>query len=310
MTALAPIVLFIFKRPDHLRSTISSLKRCKEFADSKVIVFGDGPKDAADRTAVEAARRVAQQQLGTNAEYRFAEKNAGLASSIISGVNEVTRRLGRAIVLEDDLEFSPRFLTFMNSALHRYETEKDVYQVSGQLFDTPEFYDRKAAVFLPFTSSWGWGTWRRSWERFDPSAAGWECLAKDSVLRHRFNLGGTYDFSTMLERQMTGHGDSWAIRWYWSVFRNDGVACFPPVSLVRNTGMDGSGTHGRGRLRRFNSSPDLRQVGSIELPGLPTVDHSDFDHVKKAIWRQNGGWLGAATDVLRRRLFKLTGRHM
>jgi hypothetical protein len=253
---------------------------------------------------------VAQEQLGANAEYRFGERNAGLAESIISGVNEVTRRFGRAIVLEDDLEFSPEFLSYMNSALHRYESDNHVYQVSGQLFDTPEFHGRSAAVFLPFTSSWGWGTWRRAWERFDPSATGWECLAKDSSLRQKFNLNGTYDFSTMLERQMTGHGDSWAIRWYWSVFRNDGVACFPPVSLVRNTGMDGSGTHGRGILRRFNSKFELRQVEGIEFPNRSAVVDSEFDLVKKALWRQNGGWLGATTDLLRRRLFKLTGRHM
>ena len=311
MSVLAPVVIFAYKRPEHLKSTLDSLKRCEGFADSKIIMFGDGPKMQNDRDAVEAARRVAQAQLGPQAEYHFRENNAGLAASIISGVSDVTRRFGRAIVLEDDLELSPNFLGYMNSALDRYAGEAKVYQISGQLFDTPEFFGRRAALFLPFTTSWGWGTWHRAWDRFDPLAGGWEQLKRDRTLRSRFNLGGCYDFSTMLERQMRGLGDSWAIRWYWSVFRDDGLVCFPPTSLVRNTGLDGSGTHGRGLLRRFRSQQgDLGQMGLIELPDQIIVREQDFDLVKKAIWRQNGGHVGSVIDILRRGLFMLTGRHM
>jgi hypothetical protein len=311
MSGLAPIVVFAYKRPEHLRRTLDSLKRCEAFADSKIIVFGDGPKTQNDRNAVDAARRIAQAQLGPQAEYHFRDQNAGLAASIISGVSEVTRRFGRAIVLEDDLEFSANFLAYMNYALDRYADEAKVYQISGQLFDTPELCDRHAALFLPFTTSWGWGTWRRAWDRFDPLAGGWEQLKNDRTLRSQFNLGGCYDFSTMLERQMTGLGDSWAIRWYWSVFRDDGLVCFPPTSLVRNTGLDGSGTHGRGLLRRFRSQQSgLHQISLIELPDQIIVREQDFELVKKAIWRQNGGRVGSVIDILRRSLFMLTGRHM
>jgi hypothetical protein len=310
MPDLAPIAIFAYKRPDHLRRTLESLRRCREFTSSKVIVFGDGPKTPDDLDEVDATRRIAQAQLGPQAEYHFRDKNAGLAASIIGGVNEVTRRFERAIVLEDDLDLSPNFLTYVNAALDRYEEDARVYQVSGQLFETPELYQRNSAFFLPFTTSWGWGTWSRAWNRFDPLAAGWEKLKTDSGLRGRFNLDGCYDFSTMLERQMAELGDSWAIRWYWSVFRNDGVVCFPPSSLVRNTGLDGSGTHGRGLLRRFRSQGGLREIGDIELPAQAIVREEDFDLVKKAIWKQNGGHLGSAIDTIRRGLFALTGKHM
>lgn len=310
MPNLAPIAVFAYKRPEHLRCTLDSLKRCDGFVSSKIIVFGDGPKTQSDHDAVEATRRIAQAQLGSKAEYHFRDKNAGLAASIIDGVTEVTQRFGRAIVLEDDLDLSANFLSYVNAGLDRYERDTNVFQISAQVFDTPELRNRNEALFLPFTTSWGWGTWQRAWGRFDPSADGWQRLRTDRALRRRFNLDGSYDFSTMLERQMAGFGDSWAIRWYWSVFRNDGVACFPPVSLVRNTGLDGSGTHGRGLLRRFKNQGNSRQIGSIELPDRVSVKEGDFQFVKKAIWRQNGGRTGAAIDMLRRRLFILTGKHM
>ena len=310
MPNLAPIAIFAYKRPEHLRRTLESLRRCAEFAGSKVIVFGDGPKATDDLGEVDATREIARVQLGPQAEYHFRDTNAGLAASIIGGVSEITRRFGRVIVLEDDLDLSPNFLSYVNAALDRYEDDSRVYQISGQLFETPEFIERKSAVFLPFTTSWGWGTWRRAWDRFDPSAVGWEKLRADRSLRRRFNLDGSYDFSTMLERQMAHLGDSWAIRWYWSVFRNDGLVCFPPTSLVQNTGLDGSGTHGRGLLRRFKNRGGAREIDHIELPAQAIVNEQEFDFVKKAIWKQNGGRVGSAIDIVRRGLFVLTGKHM
>jgi len=310
MSDLAPIAVFAYRRPEHLQSTLESLMACEGFGNSKVIVFGDGPKTENDRIPVDATRRTARTMLGSRAEYHFRETNAGLAASIIGGVTDVTRRFPRVIVLEDDLQLSPNFLVYMNAALCKYENNDNVYQISGQLVDTPEFLGRDAALFLPYTTSWGWGTWRRAWMRFDPCARGWEQLKTDRAARERFNLHGSYDYSTMLQRQMVGLLDSWAIRWYWSVFRNDGLVCFPPTALVRNTGLDGSGTHGRGILRRSGNQGDARHIGVINLPDRIAVEDQNLKWVRKAIWRQNGGYLGAATDILRRRLFMLTGRHM
>ena len=44
MPSSAPIAIFIFNRPDHLRATLIGLKACVGFAGSPVVVFGDGPK--------------------------------------------------------------------------------------------------------------------------------------------------------------------------------------------------------------------------------------------------------------------------
>lgn len=310
MAYLAPIAIFAYKRPGHLRDTLKSLARCHGFSESKIVFFCDGPKSPIDREAVAATRQIAQSLLGSRAEYRFRETNAGLAASIISGVSEVTRRFERVIVMEDDLQVSPHFLSYMNSALEVYATEPQVFQVSGQLFNAPELSGSDEAMFLPFTSSWGWGTWRRAWDKFDPSAEGWEKLKSDRMLRDRFNLDGSYDFSTMLQRQMAGHGDSWAIRWYWSVFCNGGMVCFPPTSFVRNTGLDGSGTHGHGRFRKFGEQDALREIAAVKLPNEVALSPQKFDFIKKAIRKQNGGWIGALISRIRRFLFILTGKHM
>ncbi len=303
MSALAPVVVFAYRRPDHLRNTLTSLMRCEGFGQSPVIVYCDGPRDTDETVVVMATRDLARSMLGEHAEYHFSEVNLGLSRSVIAGVSDVVGRFGRVIVVEDDLELSPAFLTFMNQALNHYADDERVFQVSGYMFDVPELKASASALFLPFTVSWGWATWRRAWDQFDTRASGWEALRSDTNLRRRFNLDGTYDYATMLVRQMEGLRDSWAVRWYWAVFKANGLVLFPPVSLVSNSGFDGSGTHGRGVLRKFTKTKSALPSTDINQPESVQLDAGLYGHVKKALSQQNGGWIAPVVDRLRR-LFK------
>ena len=299
MNTLAPVVIFAYRRPEHLRNTLASLMRCEGFAQSPIIVYCDGPRDDTEVESVAATRMLAKSLLGEQAEYHFSEENLGLSRSVIAGVSETVDRFGRVIVVEDDLELHPDFLTFMNQGLQHYGMNEYVYQVSGYMFNVPELKTRQSALFLPFPVSWGWATWKRAWDKFDPQASDWETLFTDKNLRHQFNLDGAYDYATMLVKQMSGRGDSWAVRWYWTVFNAKGLVLFPSTSLVSNTGFDGSGTHGRGWLRRFTGDTQATKVTSFALPEIAHVDQVNYASVKRALLKQNGGWLGRAINHFR-----------
>jgi hypothetical protein len=103
----------------------------------------------------------------------------------------------------------------------------------------------------------------------------------------------------MLEQQMNGKRDSWAIRWYWSVFKENGLVLFPPLSLVRNNGFDGSGTHGRGRLSRFKSGASHSDVLEPALPAHVVLDPETVDRVAAALRRENGGWKARVANAIR-----------
>lgn len=261
----APIALFIYNRPEHTRRTIVALQRCPEFKDSPVFVFSDGPRKAANEADVLKARAVARTALKGHADFSESPTNQGLARSIIGGVSRLCTEFGRVIVVEDDLVVAPQFLTYMNTALNRYADDDRVMQIAGYMFPVTAFSDRTEALFLPFTTSWGWATWSRAWEHFDAEANGWERLEEDASLRHHFNVQGSFDYFHMLKLQLAGEIDSWAIRWYWSVYKNHGVVLYPPVSLVRNDGFDGTGTHG---WRSANRIGTLAQE-ILVVPALP-----------------------------------------
>ena len=237
--SLAPIALFVYRRPEHTRRTIASLRNCPEFAASPVFVFSDGARDTAAEAAVAATRAVVAEML-PDAHVTIAVGNRGLAASVISGVDALTDKFGRVIVVEDDLVLARDFLTFLNVGLDRYENEPRVMQISGHMFGVNVGPD---AVLLPFVSTWGWATWARAWRHFDPESSGAEKLDTDPALKTKFNLDGSYAYSKMLKRQQKGLVDSWGIRWYWSVFDKLGLVLYPPVSLVANEGFS-DGTHG------------------------------------------------------------------
>jgi hypothetical protein len=184
------------------------------------------------------------------------------------------------IVIEDDLIVAPQLLTWFNAGLDRFADESAVMQISGFAFGGGPLRTRTAGFLLPLTTSWGWATWKRAWDRFLPDADGWEALQSDQRMRRRFDLDGIYPYARMLERQMRGELDSWAIRWYWSVFRLHGLGLFPPQTLVLNAGDDNLATHGRLRVlvrKLYRKPPTLGEI----LPTLPSSAVQD-----EAAWRQ------------------------
>jgi ubiquinone/menaquinone biosynthesis C-methylase UbiE len=242
--AFAPVALFLYRRPEHTRRTLQALRACSELAASPLVIYCDAAKTPDAEAGVRAVRRIAHELAPASATFVERAQNFGLARSIITGATELCREHGRVIVVEDDLEVAPSFLRFMNVALDRYERDERVMGVSGYQFPLePPLGDE--ARFLSFPSSWGWATWQRAWEHFDADARGYRALQRDRALRRRFDLDDSYPYFAMLKRQQRGEIDSWAIRWHLSVFMEHGLVLYPGRSLVRNTGFDGSGTHGR-----------------------------------------------------------------
>lgn len=242
MKHLAPILLFVYNRPDHTKRVVESLQRNVLAAESKLFVFSDGAKNEKDSPMVQNVRTYLSSIHGFSAiEVVERDENWGLANNIMEGVTNIVNRYGRVIVLEDDLILSPFFLQFMNDALDIYQNEERVGHIHGC-----EFFmnDSLPETFLiKFVGSWGWGTWDRAWKHFNPDGT---ALLKELENRHltqTFDFNNAFGFTKMLRRQIKGLNHSWAIRWNASLFLKDCYSLNVGKTLVQNTGFDGSGTH-------------------------------------------------------------------
>jgi len=236
----APIAVFVYKRPHHTARLIDSLLANPSVADSPVFVFCDGARTAEDREAVETTRRLVRERVGPYGEIIERTTNLGLASSIVGGVTELVMRYGRVIVLEDDLILHRGCIDFLNAALRHYADDERVYHVNAYRYPIPA---AAAPSLSRLTSSWGWATWRRAWEAFEHDAAKLEQLIRAAGLASDMDFGGSFPFFAMLQQQVLGQIDSWAIRWYASVLLRKGLAVYPGVSQTVNGGMDSTGSH-------------------------------------------------------------------
>lgn len=259
----APIILFVYNRPEHVQRAVESLRANCMAADSELFIFSDAPKTEADAGKVALVRAYIHKIEGFRKVHIVErDRNWGLANSVIDGVTTIVNRYGRVIVLEDDLVVAPHFLEFMNDALETYKDEPRVGHIQACDFtNDPSLPD---TFLIKFTGSWGWATWDRAWQHFNPNGSRLLHELERRDLTHRFDFNGRYGFTRMLRRQIAGRNNSWAIRWNASLFLDDILSLNVGRSLVSNEGFDGSGTNcGGGNLYASTLCMDRLPVEKI-----------------------------------------------
>ena len=271
----APIVLFVYNRPNHTKETLDSLVVNERFSEHKLYIFSDGKKGEGEEE-VEDLRLFLKQYSSKypNMELIFSKENKGLAKSIIEGVSKILERFDSVVVLEDDIVTSRYFLKYMQEALEYYKNLQRIGSISGfnypeKVLNIPSEYD-KDIYFSLRPSSWGWATWKDRWEKVDWEVKDYKEFERSIKLQKEFNKGGE-DLSGMLKAQMEGKIDSWAIRWSYHHFKNKLLAVYPVVSFVDNIGNDGSGIHSKAsnedRFRNsvLNNKKEIRFLRDIKL---------------------------------------------
>ena len=242
MKNLAPIVLFVYNRPDHTQKTLKALQNNTLASESELFIYSD---DAKNDAAIESVNEVRQLIDNISGFKKITiikqEKNKGLADSIISGVTEIVNRYGKIIVLEDDLVTSPYFLTFMNDSLNYYQDENKVWHLSGWNYpiDTKGLPD----TFLWRTMNcWGWATWSDRWDYFEKNTDKLiESFTSNEI--KAFNLDGYENFWGQILANKKGEINTWAVYWYATIFKNEGLCLNSTETYVDNIGLDGSGVH-------------------------------------------------------------------
>ena len=253
--------------------------------DSDLYIFSDGPKKG-DEEKIEEIREYIKNLNGfKSVNIIEREINYGLANSVISGVTEIIERYKSVIVLEDDIVTAPNFLSYMNKCLSFYGKSHKIESVTGYRFPFNLPLSYKEDLFLYYRpSSWGWGTWSDRWEGVDWKIENYKEIKRDLEFKNTFIRGGE-DLLLMLDNQMNGYIDSWAIRWCYHHYKKDTYSLYPTKSLVKNIGMDYSGTHCKPN-KKFNTidkmkKKDFIMTTDIELSQDVILNLSKFFEISK-----------------------------
>lgn len=261
---LAPIALFVYNRPEHTRSTLDALRANALAGASDLFIFSDASRSPQAQAGVNQVRELIS-HVGGFKSVTVVERarNMGLAGSITDGVTWLCEERGQVIVLEDDLVVSPHFLQYMNDGLDFYRDDEQVISIHGYIYPVkgalPETF------FLRGADCWGWATWRRGWQHFEPDGQRLLDEIQRRGLEKEFNFDGAYDYVGLLRDQIAGRVDSWAVRWYASAFLPGRLTLYPGMTLVQNIGMDNSGTH----CEDSSAYDTVLNLSPVRVEGIP-----------------------------------------
>ena len=264
------VVIFTYDRPDHLNELLNTYYKNKISTHLPTTVFMDAAKDtSAAKKQLEIAKIVRKyNQIHGNLELIQREDNLGSKVNIMTGITESFEKFNKLIILEDDLILSENFLEFLSVSLEYFEGSEYVYHISGcSLIENTPTLD---PYFTQYMNCWGWGTWKDKWEKLcvNPNSRQYD-MTKDEI--HKFNFNGSHDFYRQIYENRKGIISTWAILWYASIFKNEGLCLSPGFSLVDNRGNDGSGE----RHGKVMPIPFVGQQPSMQFP-------SEIEENKKA----------------------------
>ncbi len=239
-TDVAVLILF-FNRPDHLRRVFDEVRKARP---SKLFLYQDGPRGERDMPGIEACRRVVEDiDWQCEVHRKYQERNFGCDPSEYISQKWAFSIVDRCIVLEDDDVPSQSFFPFCKEILDRYANDERVWMIAGfnpeEQVDSPYDY-----LFTSVFSIWGWASWRRVIDTWDPTYA---CLddpdAKrqlDAVMRQR-----RYCLDTLracYDHRASGKEYYETIFWT-SMVMNSGLAIMPTRNMINNLGATDGATH-------------------------------------------------------------------
>ncbi|MBP6335547.1 MAG: glycosyltransferase family 2 protein [Bacteroidia bacterium] len=285
----APVVLFVYNRPDHLKATLASLKLNAGAEDTILYIFAEGPKPNAEKSVIDKIKQVRKiiHEISGFKEVIISESetNIGCATSMTTGISKVVNLHGRVIILEDDILTHPDFLQFCNKGLELYENEEQVKQIGGFMF--PSNSELPNVFFSKAVFCWGWATWKRAWDEMSMNAEKYLQEIKERKLEKEFDLNGAYPYLSSLEKQVSGKIDAWDICWYSTIFLKDGLSVYPGKSMTKNIGMDGSGTHFKSNVQ----NPIINfQVSGTRPKDFPQKIEFNED-IDKIVYRAVHNWI-------------------
>ena len=240
----APVVLFGFRRPDLLRSSLEELNR---IGSLRVHVVLDGPPAHSPeiQKGVSQCREVLKSAWGAlDIVPHVAEENLGCRGRVLTGLDEVFQTEEEAIILEDDIRAGPDFFHLCNQGLELLRKNEQVGSICGTALKGIHSKIRSPVFLSRYTGSWGWATWGDRWKKFrqdnlklnvldQPEPPAWLKMEQEEWLFWQSRIG----------QARTGGLDSWAYPWRAFCWQMGWFTLRPSSNLTKNLGFGHEATH-------------------------------------------------------------------
>lgn len=237
-------MLMIFNRPE---TTARVFDVVAGIRPKRLFVIADGPRaEVAEDAEKCAATRAIVDRVDWDCEVlkNYSDVNLGVGVRPATGLRWVFDHVEAAIILEDDCVPHPSFFRYCDELLEKYRDDERVMHISGDNF---WFGARQSSYFFSeYCLSWGWATWRRAFQYYDPELRLWPALRHTSWLEEKLTNPRVIEFwANKFEWTYTAGVEvtGWDWPWLFACWAHRGLSILPSTNLISNIGFDEHATH-------------------------------------------------------------------
>jgi len=248
-TDIAVLLLF-FNRSQTFSQVFEAVRQARP---SKLLLYQDGPRDARDLPGIEACRKIASDEhidWDCEVHRQYLEHNQGCDPSGYRSHQWAFSLADKVMVLEDDVVPAQSFFPFCKEMLDRYEHDERISMIAGFNIDETSPNISDSYFFTTAFSIWGWASWRRVAQRWDPTYAfvnNHEAMQKLQRIAKERRLRKDM-LQMFLDHSRSGKEYFETI--YWSdMLLHDTLAIMPQKNQIRNIGLMADSTHFSAELR-------------------------------------------------------------
>jgi hypothetical protein len=249
----APVVLFLYRRPDTTARVFAAIRRARP---RQLMLVADGPRDASETLACALTRDVvAHVDWDCEVERNFAATNLGLTRRIETGLAWAFERVSEAVILEDDCLPHGDFFPFCDEMLDCYRHDERIMCVTGDNFHGRHDASPASYHFSRYPHIWGWATWKRAWRWYDSAMTDWPTLRDAGWLDRILESPAAIRYWKFIFERNHRTREAWDYSWIFNCWTRGGLTVAPAANLVGNIGFRADASHTRDADCPFGNLP-------------------------------------------------------
>ena len=247
-----PVLVLAFNRADHVAKAMEAIR---EYRPERLYLECDGARKnkAGETEAVALTRKTMLDMVDWPCEVKtlFREKNLGCANAVYGAITWFFEHEEWGVIIEDDVVVGQDFFRLCEELLPRYKDEERIMEISAENH-YPNSKDANTYFYSLDFKCWGWASWARAWKQMDMKMTKWPEQGLTKLVKSFDLFKGCmmyyYWHSTYKNIETS---TSWATRWAFTIFAENGLCIIPGVNLAVNIGTDGGAHYENGDVNPY-----------------------------------------------------------
>ena len=290
-----PVLLIFFTRPDTFKKVFDKVK---EVRPAQLFLACDGPREGhpQDEKLINDCKKIAE-NIDWNCEvYRdYSNKNMGCGLRPQAAITWAFEKVDRLVILEDDCVPHESFFPYMEELLEKYKDDERIGMISGlnhfRYWDCGDY----SYCFTKTGAIWGWGTWKRVWEKYDYSITGINSKYVQRLLERQITLKRarkrmiTKWIETFARLQNGENISYWDSQFGYLKRTQSYMSIVPKINLIHNIGVGNGSTHAQVNIDSCWKTGMLHFMPTepidypLKHPDFVMID-ADYDDKVDATW--------------------------